>query len=46
MYLEDKNVFASHIIEKCENQPDVLYSMCLADFVLHLIMSAKNQVIY
>ena len=31
-YLDDINVFAFNIIGKCENWPDNLQSMCLADF--------------
>ena len=32
MHPYDTNVFASNIIDKRENQPDNLHSMCLADF--------------
>ena len=32
MHPDDTNVFASNIIDKYENQPDNLHSMCLADF--------------
>ena len=32
MYPDDTNVFASSIIDKYENQPANLHSMCLADF--------------
>ena len=42
MHPEDTNMFASNIIDKYENRPDDLHSLCLAD--LHIIMSAKNQV--
>ena len=32
MYPDDINVFASNIIDKCENRLNKLHSMCLADF--------------
>ena len=32
MHPDDTNVFASNIIDKYENRPDNLHSMCLADF--------------
>ena len=32
MHPDDTNVFASNIIDKYENWPDNLHSMCLADF--------------
>ena len=32
MHPDDKNVFASNIFDKYENQPDNLHSVCLADF--------------
>ena len=32
MHPEDTNVLASNIIDKYENQPDDLHSLCLADF--------------
>ena len=31
MYPDDANVFACNIINKCENRPDNLDLMCLAD---------------
>ena len=33
MHPDDANVFASNIIDKYENRPDNLHSICLADFV-------------
>ena len=32
MHRDDINVFACNIIDKYENRPDNLHSMCLADF--------------
>ena len=32
MHPDDTNVFASNIIDKYENRPGNLHSMCLADF--------------
>ena len=32
MHPDDTNIFASNIIDKYENWPDNLHSMCLADF--------------
>ena len=32
MHPDDRNVFASNIIDKCENQQDNLHSICFADF--------------
>ena len=32
MHPDDKNVFASNIFDKYENQPDNLHSVCLAGF--------------
>ena len=32
MHPEDTNVLASDIIDKYENRPDDLHSLCLADF--------------
>ena len=32
MHPDDTNIFASNVIDKCENWPDNLHSMYLADF--------------
>ena len=44
MHPEDTNVFASNIIDKYENRPDDLHSLCLADFASNYISKKSDDV--
>ena len=44
MHPEDTNVFASNIIDKYENRPDDLHSLCLADFVSNYVSKNSGDV--
>ena len=44
MHPEDTNVFASNIIDKYENRPDDLHSLCLADFASDYISKKSDDV--
>ena len=41
MHPDDTNVFASNIIDKYENRPDDLNSLCLADFASNYVSKAN-----
>ena len=43
MHPDDKNVFASNIIDKYENQPDDLHSLCSAGFASSYINNKAYQ---
>ena len=43
MHPDDENVFASNIIDKYENQPDNLHSMCLADFASSYVSKKAKE---
>ena len=45
MYPEDTNVFASNIIDKYENRPDDLHSLCLADFASNYVGKKSGDVL-
>ena len=42
MHPEDTNVFASNIIDKYENRPDDLHSLCLADFASNYVSKTSD----
>ena len=44
MHPEDTNVFASNIIDKYENRPDDLHSLCLADFASNYVSKKSDDV--
>ena len=44
MHPEDTNVFASSIIDKFENRPDDLCSLCLADFASNYVSKKSDDV--
>ena len=44
IHREDTNVFASNIIDKYENRPDDLHSLCLADFASNYISKKSDDV--
>ena len=45
MHPEDTNVFASNIIDKHENRPDDLHSLCLADFASNYVSKKSGDVL-
>ena len=45
MHPEDANIFASNIIDKYENRPDDLHSLCLADFASNYIGKVSGDVL-
>ena len=45
MHPDDTNVFASNVIDKYENQPDDLHSMCLADFASSYISNKADDLL-
>ena len=45
MHPEDTNSFASNIIDKYENRPDDLHSLCLADFASNYIGKISGDVL-
>ena len=44
IHREDTNVFASNIIDKYENRPDDLHSLCLADFASNYVSKKSDDV--
>ena len=44
MHPKDSNVFASNIIDKYENQPVDLHSLCLADFASNCVSKKSGSV--
>ena len=44
MHPGDTNVFASNIIDKYEDRPDDLHSLCLADFAYNFISKKSDDV--
>ena len=44
IHREDTNVFASNIIDKYENRPDDLHSLCLADFASNYVSKKSGDV--
>ena len=45
IHREDTNVFASNIIDKYENRPDDLHSLCLADFASNYVSKKSDDVL-
>ena len=43
MHPDDTNIFASNIIEKHENQPNNLHSICLGDFISSYVTKKTND---
>ena len=44
MHPGDTNLFASNIIDKYENRPDDLHSLCLADFASNYVSKKSDDV--
>ena len=44
MHPEDTNMFPSNIIDKYENWPDDLHSLCLADFAFNYVSKKSGDV--
>ena len=43
MHTDDTNVFASNIVDKYENRPDELQSLCLADFASNYVSKTSTD---
>ena len=43
MHPDDRNVFASNIIDKYKHQPDHLHSMCLAEFASNYVSKKTDD---